>query len=86
MGVLGEDWRLTRVELTPSDGLDFPRVIALIASSCLRFVFVSSWSFCPSWYHVLIAVVNVSLFPNGSWIDMSLVPQGMSSIPGRAYL
>ena len=38
-------------------------------------------------YQVLMAaVVNVSLLPNGSRIVISLVPQGMSSIPGLAYL
>jgi len=33
-----------------------------------------------------MALVNVNLLPKGSAIDMSLVPQGISSIPGRAYL
>ena len=35
---------------------------------------------------VLMALVNVNRLPKGSAIDMSLVPQGISSIPGRAYL
>ena len=35
---------------------------------------------------LLMALVNVNLLPNGSAIDMSLVPQGICSIPGRAYL
>ena len=35
---------------------------------------------------VLMALVNVNLLPNGSAIDISLVPQGICSIPGRAYL
>ena len=34
----------------------------------------------------LMALVNVNRLPNGSAIDMSLVPQGICSIPGRAYL
>ena len=35
--------------------------------------------------YVLIAVVNVNRFPNGSFTDISRVPQGIASIPGRAY-
>ena len=35
---------------------------------------------------VLMALVNVNRLPKGSATDMSLVPQGISSIPGRAYL
>src|SRR5262249_53069329 len=35
---------------------------------------------------VLLPVVNVSLLPNGSFTDISRVPQGIASIPGRAYL
>jgi hypothetical protein len=34
----------------------------------------------------LMALVNVNLLPKGSATDMSLVPQGIFSIPGRAYL
>ena len=33
-----------------------------------------------------MALVNVNLLPKGSAIDMSLVPQGIFSMPGRAYL
>jgi hypothetical protein len=37
-------------------------------------------------FQVLMAVVKVSRLPNGSFTDMSRVPHGMFSIPGRAYL
>jgi hypothetical protein len=37
-------------------------------------------------YQALMALVNVNLLPKGSATDMSLVPQGICSIPGRAYL
>lgn len=33
--------------------------------------------------YVLIAVVNVSRFPNGSFTLMSRVPHGIASMPGR---
>ena len=36
--------------------------------------------------HVLMALVNVNRFPNGSDTDISLLPHGIFSIPGRAFL
>ena len=35
---------------------------------------------------VLMALVNVNRLPNGSDTDMSLLPHGIFSIPGRAFL
>jgi hypothetical protein len=49
--------------------------------------------FCSSFFgglnlacQVVIALVNVNRLPKGSATDTSLLPQGISSIPGRAYL
>jgi SAM-dependent methyltransferase len=56
-----------------------PRVAALLRSFSLASLVAIACQ-------VLIAVVNVSLLPKGSFTDISRVPHGISSMPGRAYL